>query len=514
MSVGGAYSNALAQGQGQNTASQQNLNTTNQTQQQGGQTQQQGGQTQQQTNQQKQQSPLPAPDYSAGYARTFQQPSFYNPFQGYYGSGTPYGSGSGGFASQGNSFGGGFNQMMGGGGFNQMMGGGFNPMMGGIGGFGGMGGFNPMMGGFGGFGGMGGFNPMMGGIGGFGGGFGYQQPYQPYGRSRQQGLGNSYTGQNPSQPFVPAAIPSPQIEPYAGYQNQFGGNQQPSQPSSSGRQMPRQAPLGQVENPYYKDRFSDGSFQTMDIKFSDRDYITSDELDNYQKQMGNYPIQPSGGMGDYPMQPYTPEGRFVQTPAGYPEGYAPSPIAAQPQAASRFNPSDPYQVQAQDAQRRAQEQASQLTDYQRLMRLKNAPPTNATFGGLKPVVRQPTDQEIAQSLGFKDFDYDLSDSINPARNKIIQENNAKKAKEYLNKIGYGQAGFDSSKYEVRKQPSAPVSLSSLGLGLAQVNPQPIVMQPAPQPNYSYSDPSRFQPIYYPDPDPIRISHEYDSRPRF
>lgn len=104
----------------------------------------------------------PRPDMSMGFARNFQQPSFFNPFFGSYGAPPQYGMGG---------FGGGF-------------GGGFNPMMGGIGGFGGYGGF-------GGMGGYGGFNPMMGGgIGAFGG---FQQQFNPY--------GNAYAPQIQRQPI-------------------------------------------------------------------------------------------------------------------------------------------------------------------------------------------------------------------------------------------------------------------------------------------------------------------------
>lgn len=62
----------------------------------------------------------PAVDYSMGYARTFQQPSFYNPFVGYYGANQPFGSGAGGFAQPYGGFAqpyGGFAQPYGGFGF-------------------------------------------------------------------------------------------------------------------------------------------------------------------------------------------------------------------------------------------------------------------------------------------------------------------------------------------------------------------------------------------------------------
>lgn len=51
------------------------------------------------------------PDMSMGYARTFQQPSFYNPFSGYYGANSPYGYMGGGFASS--PFGGGLGSFFG-----------------------------------------------------------------------------------------------------------------------------------------------------------------------------------------------------------------------------------------------------------------------------------------------------------------------------------------------------------------------------------------------------------------
>ena len=67
---------------------------------------------------------LPPADYSMGYARNFQPPSFFNPFAGYYGANT----GMGGFQPQ---FGG------------------FQPQFVGFGGFGGFGGFQqPQYGGF------------------------------------------------------------------------------------------------------------------------------------------------------------------------------------------------------------------------------------------------------------------------------------------------------------------------------------------------------------------------------
>lgn len=199
---------------------------------------------------------LPPADYSMGYARNFQPPSFFNPFSGYYGANT----GMGGFQSQ---FGGFQQPQFGGfGGFQQ-------PQFGGFGGFGGgfqqpqYGGFqqpfgggfsqpsfgNPFSRGFnprtmppqmqpqpqpisvaddlystidtqyrgnampttgGGMGGFGGFNPMMGGIGGFGGyGMPNRQPF--YGDSRMgRGLrqADNYADMRMPQPQVQDIVPT------------------------------------------------------------------------------------------------------------------------------------------------------------------------------------------------------------------------------------------------------------------------------------------------------------------
>lgn len=45
-------------------------------------------------------------DYSMGFGRIFQQPSFFSPFGGYYGYGQPFGGFGGGFGAYGGGFGG------------------------------------------------------------------------------------------------------------------------------------------------------------------------------------------------------------------------------------------------------------------------------------------------------------------------------------------------------------------------------------------------------------------------
>jgi hypothetical protein len=138
----------------------------------------------QQQNPQPQNPSLPPADYSMGYARNFQPPSFFNPFSGYYGANT----GMGGFQSQ---FGG-FQQPQFGG-----FGGGFQqPQFGGFGGFGGF--QQPQYGGF--------QQPQYGG---------FQQPFG--GGFSQPSFGNPFSrGFNPRTmppPYTPPQPPQPQPQP-------------------------------------------------------------------------------------------------------------------------------------------------------------------------------------------------------------------------------------------------------------------------------------------------------------
>jgi hypothetical protein len=105
--------------------------------------------------------------------------------------------------------------------------------------------------------------------------------------------------------------------------------------------------------------------------------------------------------------------------------------------------------------------ASNMTDYQRLMQLRQMAsqpqPNQLGFGGLglnQMPVTAPSDFEIANSLGYKDPSAGM---VTDMRAKMPHEYEAEnaardaKAKEYLNSIGYGQSGFDASKYEVKRQ---------------------------------------------------------------
>lgn len=104
--------------------------------------------------------------------------------------------------------------------------------------------------------------------------------------------------------------------------------------------------------------------------------------------------------------------------------------------------------------------ASNMTDYQRLMQQKQAasqPQQNQYgLGGLQLnyAPSAPTDFDIATSLGFKDPHAArsmLTWANDPMADQVAKDR-AEQSKAYLNSIGYGQSGFDASKYEVKRQP--------------------------------------------------------------
>ena len=431
------------------------------------------------------------------------------------------------------SSGGGFSG--GGGGYS----GGFGPPMGGFGG-----GFGPPMGGFGQqFGGFqppqygGGFGQPFGG--GFqqpqyGGGFGFQQPQ--FGGFQNQGPGNAYARQNPYQPPAPPPTqfgvfngfgvaggdngfrnspqqPPPGMEVNPDYQELKPGEFGVAGGSASMRYRPIQGanpatgilpsePLmdpnaGKVKNPYYYDRFANGAQGTADVKFSDREYVSPEELNRFgtaTSDMGMYDsmirpaVMPSygspyGGFGaPYGGSPYMGMlgglgGFFGGRGMPFNQGFA-VPNQNSPVEATRFNPFNPADAQAQaDAQKR-QLQSEQMSDYQRLMARKNAasfaPSTGGLgLGGLQPINTAPSDLEIATSLGYSGGNNLLSD-MRARRPEEYEQENAQRnaaAKDYLNSIGYGQAGFDPSKYEVRRQPTSSGGISSLFSGFGGFSAQ-------------------------------------------
>ena len=299
-------------------------------------------------------SPLPPADYSMGYARNFQTPSFFNPFSGYYGANT----GMGGFQSQ-----------------------------------------------------FGGFQPQFGGFGGFGG---FQQPQ--YGGFQQPQYGG---------------FQQPQ---YGGFQQQqFGG-------FGGGFQQPQQ-----FQQPF--DGGYGGGFQ-----------------------------QPfSGGFGRQ-------SNRFTRRGQEYTQPYNP-PQPNQPDYGNMNQFNQPQQAQRGTVDQnmnnpafKQQQDAYNMTDYQRLMQRKdsaaNAPPAPPMSGlvglGGMPVTA-PRDIEIANSLGFKSPNTGIymQTDYNPERNRRLQQQDEVLAKEYLSSIGYGQSGFDPSKYEVKREVQPFSGIGSLFSGLGR-----------------------------------------------
>jgi hypothetical protein len=158
------------------------------------------------------------------------------------------------------------------------------------------------------------------------------------------------------------------------------------------------------------------------------------------------------------------------------QGFA-VPNQNSPVEATRFNPFNPADAQAQaDAQKRQLQQFEQMSDYQRLMARKNAAslaPSAGDLGGLQPINMAPNDIEIARSLGFKDPQDNMMMVTNydPLRDARLAKESEQRAKDYLGSIGYGQAGFDPSKYEVRRQPTNSGGISSLLSGFGRFSAQ-------------------------------------------
>jgi len=311
---------------------------------------------------------LPPADYSMGYARNFQPPSFFNPFSGYYGANT----GMGGFQSQ---FGG----------FQQ-----------------------PQFGGFGGF-----QQPQFGGFGGFGGGFqqpqfgGFQQPFD--GGFSQPSFGNPF-----SRGFNPRTMP-PQMRP---------------QP------MPQPLPVDDTSARIQPMPIGGGAFQPG---------------------VGNQRVEMGGGIGAF--------GGFQQQFNPYGNAYVEPPQQAQSGTIDQ-NMNNPAFKQQQDAYN--------MTDYQRLMQRKNqaanappAPPMSGMTGLGGMPIRAPSDYEIAQSLGLGDSG--ISDMRAKRPEEYKQEDIARqaRAKSYLDRIGYGQTGFDPSKYEVKREVRPSSGIGSLFSGFGR-----------------------------------------------
>jgi hypothetical protein len=150
-----------------------------------------------------------------------------------------------------------------------------------------------------------------------------------------------------------------------------------------------------------------------------------------------------------------------------------------PQMAQRYNPNvyNPRENAQRQMQQQFQQRESSMTDYQKLMERQRTanmprPPSSPSMSGgfgLEPLpVTAPSEFEIANSLGFKDPNagWWMTTDVKPKQEyeRMEQQRNAQ-AKEYLNSIGYGQSGFDASKYEVKRQPVSTGPRTGLGLFL-------------------------------------------------
>jgi hypothetical protein len=319
----------------------------------------------------------------------------------------------------------------------------------------------------------------------YGGGFGFQPPQ--FGGFQNQGPGNAYARQNPYQPPAPPQFsqqPPPGMELNPDYRPRGPGMQtmdmrpsdemfrpiqranpatgvMPSEPISD----PNYAPTGGGLPARPNDQFF-GPVMTPTVEPEIRPAVMPSYGSPYGGFGGPYGGSPYGGM-------FSGLGGFFGGRGMFPfnQGFA-VPSQNGPAEATRFNPSNPADVQAQaDAQKR-QLQSEQMSDYQRLMARKNAasfaPSTGGLgLGGLQPINMAPSDIEIARSLGFKDPQDGMfmTMDVNPERDARRAKEAEQRAKDYLGSIGYGQAGFDPSKYEVRRQPTNSDGLSSLFSGL-------------------------------------------------
>jgi len=351
---------------------------------------------------------LPPADYSMGYARNFQPPSFFNPFSGYYGANTGMG--------------------------------GFQPQFGGF--------QQPQFGGFGGF-----QQPQYGGFqqqqfGGFGGGF--QQPFGG-GFGRQS---NRFTrrGQEYTQPYMPQPQP-PQMPPdfgsgmggFGGFNpmmgggiGAFGGFQQQRDPNAP--------PPGMMVNPDYDS--SQAMLMNRPLPGS-RESLVRQPFIRDQSQPERLPANMMGGFGGF--NPMTGmQGELV-------------PRAVQPTTEmERQMEGRPYHTGA----------------FGPHFGGGAAPPAPPMFGmngeiGLRQIsapITAPSDYEIANSLGFKDPNAgrDMATWVLPdeayKKRDIQKQSDAKK---YLDSIGYGQAGFDPSKYEVKREVRPSSGIGSLFSGFGR-----------------------------------------------
>ena len=342
------------------------------------------------------------------------------------------------------------------------------------------------MGGMGGYGGMyGSYNPYQtGGMG------GYSGQYNPFGMSNygmsnpyaQMGFGGDYStgytdpfGSSFSNPFsggYGTSFGGRGMGGGMGGYNQFGGYGQ----VGLGYLPPQQPTINDTVANQFMQQYYGGAFG-----------LGGQPQPRRQSPRNPFRSQPSvvNPMPSEYAGPTNQVGPVTGGPGLGPPRLEPSPAAATRGVASDNINNPAYQQQMA---------ASNMTDYQRLMQRKNSAsagpyvnPLTGEVGGVNPLA-QVSDLEIANSLGYKDPSADMVPDIRSrmpfdanlglqglrqqmaAAGTLGQSSQNEKAKEYLNSIGYGQAGFDASKYEVKRQPvSTGIGLGSLMSGLSGAN---------------------------------------------
>lgn len=320
-----------------------------------------------------------------------------------------------------------------------------------------------------------------------------QTPFSPNYRERRsvqpRGPGNAYTqrpGQQPN-PQQPAQLrPAPQPN-------------QPNQPPPAGEPTASTMALVPATKDGVSGYYTDGSMRNFvpDTPFGGGfggGYSSpfgggfgggySTPFSDYGGGFGGgfgQPSQYGGGYGGGYSSPYMSPSMMggLASLFGGMQGGGFQGMFNSPSQAQRY---DPYSFNPQaDAQRQQQQmfmdREANTTDYQRLMQRKNqaanAPPASSSpsmgfglgLGGMP--VRAPSDYEIAQSLGYGDSGIRDMRVRTPEESEQEDKTRQARAKSYLDSIGYGTEGFDSSKYEVRRQPRSPSpGLSGLFSGLA------------------------------------------------
>lgn len=263
---------------------------------------------------------------------------------------------------------------------------------------------------------------------------GFQRPRMDYGLG---GMGNAYARR----------------AQFRSQSSPFDAPKPPGEMQYSGQYAP-QAPAGLQNNPDYVPPSA-----LREVRAGPDGFMPGQRIsDSWRRRPGDFQLAEYAG----PTSQMPQYGGPGATPR-----LEPSPAAATRGVASDNINNPAYQQQMA---------AYNMTDYQRLMQRKNSAsagpyvnPLTGEVGGVNPFA-QVSDLEIANSLGYKDpsanmmsddrarmpFDANLGlqglQQQMAAAGTLGQSSQNEKAKEYLNSIGYGQAGFDASKYEVKRQP--------------------------------------------------------------